>query len=147
MRRLHSRLSALTQFFIKKKISFLPLLRFAAVLPTNDQVPIENIIVAESGDDSEDEWNYIKVDQNTTKSDKATPEPERIEEAEVSKPVLEDSVEDTVTPPTASIGEPDIIASQVVEGNYTDVSIKYRWPIATDAQFIPSYNFGCFFYF
>lgn len=110
------------QLHIKNNnIYFLPLLRFAAVLPTNDQVPIENVIVAESGDDSDDEWNYIKVDKSTTKSDKASPEPERIEEAEDSKPVLEDSVEDTATPPTASIGEPDIIASQVLED--TDVSI------------------------
>lgn len=114
---------ALTTFSstLKEKY-FLPLLRFAAVLPTNDQVPIENVIVAESGDDSDDEWNYIKVDKSTTKSDKASPEPERIEEAEDSKPVLEDSVEDTATPPTASIGEPDIIASQVLEED-TDVSI------------------------
>lgn len=111
------------QFHILKNIFFLPLVRFAVVLPTNDQVPIENIIVAESGDDSDDEWNYIKVDKNTTKSDKASPEPERIEEAELSKPVLISSVEDTATPPTASIGEPDFLGSQVVEDTYTDVSI------------------------
>lgn len=86
-------------------------------MPTNDQVPIENVIVAESGDDSEDEWNYIKVDKNATTSDKATPEPQRDEEAEASgKPVQEDSITSSTTP-TASIGEPEdiIIASHDVE--------------------------------
>lgn len=93
-------------------------------MPTNDQVSIENVIVVESGDDSEDEWNYIKVDKNVTKSDKELPEQERDEEIEICKPVLEDSITSS-TPPTASIGEPDIIVGQDVEDvedNYTEVN-------------------------
>lgn len=34
------------------------------VLPINNSVPIENVVVAESGDDSEDEWDYIKGDKD-----------------------------------------------------------------------------------
>lgn len=106
--------------FIFSSFSF----SLTSVLPSNDQVAIESVIVAESGDDSDDEWNYIKVDENATKSDKTSPEPERDEETEVSKPVLEDSIRSS-TPPTASIGEPepDVIASQEEFAvNYTDVS-------------------------
>lgn len=88
--------------------------------------------MAESGDDSEDEWNYIKVDTNATKSDKATPEPERDDEAEASKPVQEDSITSS-TPPTASIGEPeDIIVSHEVKVTYTDVSICTAPMLAPD---------------
>lgn len=34
------------------------------MLPTNNSVPIENVVVAESGDDSDDGWNYIKVNKD-----------------------------------------------------------------------------------
>lgn len=53
---------------------------------------MENVVVAESGDDSDDEWNYIQVNKNGE------------EDTENNK-----STEDIVSPspPTASIGEPD----------------------------------------
>lgn len=34
------------------------------MLPTNNSVPIENVVVAESGDDSDDGWDYIKVNKD-----------------------------------------------------------------------------------
>lgn len=88
-----------------------------SVLPTNDQVPIENVVVAESGDDSDDEWNYIQVSKNQEDiekarkdaekeiQDEAADEEEEEEDKENYKPV-EDIT--SPTPPTASIGEVDI---------------------------------------
>lgn len=49
-------------------------------------------MVAESGDDSEDEWNYVKVDKNG----KEDTETHKLTENIVSP-----------SPPTVSIGEPD----------------------------------------
>lgn len=34
------------------------------MLPTNNSVPIESVVVAESGDDSDDGWDYIKVNKD-----------------------------------------------------------------------------------
>lgn len=89
---------------------------FFTVLPTNDQVPIENVVVAESGDDSDDEWNYIQV----SKSQKDTEEPHNDAEKEIEHEAADEEEEEdkenykpvdditSPTPPTASIGEVDI---------------------------------------
>lgn len=37
--------------------------------PTEDSIQPENVIVPESGEDSEDEWNYIKVNQNANENE------------------------------------------------------------------------------
>lgn len=119
------------------------------VLPTNDQVPVENVIVAESGEDSDDEWNYIKVDKNDTKSDKATPEPEPEPEPEYEqleiKPIQEDSIQ-SATPPTASIGEPDIVLSH--EAVHTEVSSSsaHPSPIVTRSLRVHLYSKSTFFF-
>lgn len=87
------------------------------MLPTNNQVPIENVVVAESGDDSEDEWNYIKVDKEKPEQEKTedreTPnvELESEHDIEPSKEVAEGDIT-SPTPPTASLGETDFINQQ-----------------------------------
>lgn len=89
-----------------------------AVLPTNNQVPIENVVVAESGDESEDEWNYIKVDkekpeQDNKSEDRETPniELESEHDKEQSKQAAEEDIT-SPTPPTASLGETDFVNQQ-----------------------------------
>lgn len=63
------------------------------VLPTNDHL-VENVVVPESGEESEDEWNYIKVNKNGE------------EEPDTNKST--EDIANSPTLPTASIGEPDI---------------------------------------
>ncbi|XP_031630592.1 uncharacterized protein LOC116345413 [Contarinia nasturtii] len=89
------------------------------VLPTNNSVPIENVVVAESGEDSDDEWNYIKVDkEKQPEQENKTPielEIEQPEEAASSEQHQEEAVEEDITsptPPTASIGETDFVNQQ-----------------------------------
>ena len=109
---------------------------FHTVLPTNSSVPIENVVVAESGDDSEDEWNYIKVaDKEKPDQERELPvelesehdEKESLKEvvaadndddqeaaviAAASAAVQEDAFITSPTPPTASLGETDFINQQ-----------------------------------
>lgn len=90
------------------------------VLPTNNQVPIENVIVAESGDDSDDEWNYIKVNKDGATSEKSNENLNVDAESVVSnsdkdndeKPVIDDTAP---TPNTPSTGEPDIVEQLVTK--------------------------------
>lgn len=103
------------------------------VLPTNSSVPIENVVVAESGDDSEDEWNYI-AGKEKPDQERETPvelesehdEKESLKEvgaadnddqeaaviAAASAAVPEDAIITSPTPPTASLGETDFINQQ-----------------------------------
>lgn len=96
------------------------------MLPTNNSVPIENVVVAESGDDSEDEWNYIKV-ENKEKPDQERETPveadsehddkESLKEADIAAKIAAGFVEDDAiitspTPPTASLGETDFFNQQ-----------------------------------
>lgn len=37
--------------------------------PIEDSIQPENVIVPESGEESEDEWNYIKVNQNVNENE------------------------------------------------------------------------------
>lgn len=37
--------------------------------PIEDPIQPENVIVPESGEDSEDEWNYIKVNRNANENE------------------------------------------------------------------------------
>lgn len=77
------------------------------MLPTNNSVPIENVVVNESGDDSEDEWNYIKVDKEKPEQDR---EPSVILQGE---PETDQLKEDTASPtPTATFSETDFIVQQ-----------------------------------
>lgn len=80
------------------------------MLPTNNSVPIENVVVAESGDDSEDEWNYIKVDKEIPEQEHQSligSEDELGKES--SKPIIEEADIISSTPPTASASEIDLI--------------------------------------
>lgn len=81
-------------------------------MPTNDQVPIENVVVAESGDDSDDEWNYIKVNKGQTKEEQGDEQKVTAENGEenkeYSKLVLEEFVASPIPLP-AFIPEPDLI--------------------------------------
>lgn len=64
---------------------------------------MENVVVAESGEDSDDEWNYIKVNKNGEEKDteiKASEDP-------ITSP----------SPPTASIGEPELEIGQAEESH------------------------------
>lgn len=40
-----------------------------AIDPIEDSIQPENVIVPESGEESEDEWNYIKVNQNANENE------------------------------------------------------------------------------
>lgn len=110
----------------------------SAVLPTNSSVPIENVVVAESGDDSDDEWDYIKGADNqkadqeretpvkleTEQSDKESLKEANIDaaataavadddnEAAAAGTIEEDAIITSPTPPTAPLGEPDFINQQ-----------------------------------
>lgn len=42
------------------------------VLPTNNPVAVENVLVDESGDDSEDEWDYVKVNKEKAEQERNT---------------------------------------------------------------------------
>lgn len=96
------------------------LLLYFTVLPTNNSVPIENVVVAESGEDSDDEWNYIKVDKEKQSEQEAKApvnldgvQPEK--EAASSEQHQDEAVEEDITsptPPTASIGETDFVHQQ-----------------------------------
>lgn len=82
------------------------------MLPTNNSVPIENVVVADSGDESEDEWNYIKVDKEKLEQDRETPVELDIEhDKEHSKQAADEDIT-SPTPPTASLGETDFINQQ-----------------------------------
>lgn len=37
--------------------------------PIEETIPAENVIVPESGEESEDEWKYIKVNQDTNENE------------------------------------------------------------------------------
>lgn len=78
------------------------------MLPTNNSVPIENVVVAESGDDSDDEWNYIKVNSDKkSEQERETPvELDTEHDKDHSIPAAEeDAILTSPTPPTASLGE------------------------------------------
>lgn len=100
---------------------------FHTVLPTNNSVPIENVVVAESGDDSEDEWNYIKVADKEEKPDQEREKSVEFKSEQDEKKNLEEvaaayndddeeaAVQEDITsptPPTASLGEKDFINQQ-----------------------------------
>lgn len=55
---------------------------------------VENVVVAESGDESEDEWNYIQGNKDASEITETT---KSTEDIAISP-----------SPPTASIGEPEI---------------------------------------
>lgn len=85
------------------------------VLPTNNSVPIENVVVNESGDDSEDEWDYFKgdkakpeeQDRETSVTLQSEPEKDHLKEEDISLP--------TSPPPpptTATFGETEFISQQ-----------------------------------
>lgn len=76
------------------------------MLPTNSSVPIENVVVAESGDDSDDEWNYIKVDKE--KPDQELDTPIELDSDKEVKPAADEDIT-SPTPPTTSLGEIDFI--------------------------------------
>lgn len=79
-----------------------------SVLPTNNSVPIENVVVAESGDDSEDEWDYIKVDKEIPEQDRETPgtlQPED-DKGHSKEDIL------SSTPPTATFDDTEFINQQ-----------------------------------
>lgn len=42
---------------------------FFSLDPIEDPIQPENVIVPESGEDSEDEWNYIKVNRNANENE------------------------------------------------------------------------------
>lgn len=95
-------------------LSFLSLSLCCAVLSTNNSVHIENVVVAESGDDSDDEWNYIHVNKEKSEENRQTPVALEIEDEKILKPAagaeeVEEDVEVAIitspTPPTASLGE------------------------------------------
>lgn len=83
------------------------------MLPTNNSVPIENVVVvAESGDESEDEWNYFKGDKEKPEQDRETPvQLDTEHDKEHSKPAAEEDIT-SPTPPTVSLGETDFINQQ-----------------------------------
>lgn len=95
-----------------------------AVLPTNNSVPIENVVVADSGDDSEDEWDYIKVDKENPEQDHGTPivalqkggeEEKEVEKKEVGEEkghLIEDIASPTPPPPAATFDETEFINHQ-----------------------------------
>lgn len=83
------------------------------MLPTNSSVPIENVVVAESGDDSEDEWNYIKVDKEK-QSEQERETSVELDDSDLDKnhskqAVDEDALLTSPTPPTAPLGETDFV--------------------------------------
>lgn len=75
------------------------------MLPTNNSVPIENVVVAESGDDSEDEWDYIKVDKEKTEQERGTPV--ALQSEQEQKEDIHQLKEDipSPTPPTFALEE------------------------------------------
>lgn len=77
------------------------------MLPTNNSVPIENVVVNESGDDSEDEWNYIKVDKEKPEEDRETPV--ILQSEQETDQFKEDTASPTTPPPppTATFTETD----------------------------------------
>lgn len=78
------------------------------MLPTNNSVPIENVVVNESGDDSEDEWNYIKVD-------KENPEQDHENSVKLQSEQEKDHLKEDIaspTPPTATFSETEFIEQQ-----------------------------------
>lgn len=81
-----------------------------SVSPTNNQIQVESVIVAESGEDSDDEWNYIKVD----KDDKSVEGSEADREADRSDAERDNcnqlGLDSTASATTPSVGEPDIEA-------------------------------------
>lgn len=85
------------------------------MLPTNNSVPIENVVVAESGDDSDgdDGWNYIHGEKEKQSGQERDTPVELIDsenEKDHSKPAIEvDSILTSPTPPTASIGETEFV--------------------------------------
>lgn len=87
------------------------------MLPTNNQVPNENVL-GESGDESEDEWKFIKGDKE--KPEQKEQEDDNREtpvefEIEHDKDHLKQAAEEDITsptPPTASLGETDFINQQ-----------------------------------
>lgn len=112
------------------------------MLPTNNSVPIENVVVAESGDDSDDDWDYIHVKKDQkiegaepqiqgVEQQKQQPQEHQVEQEleQQQEPQLvqelehleqeqqfhhQEFVDDEAaitspTPPTASIGETDLI--------------------------------------
>lgn len=82
------------------------------MLPTNNSVPIENVVVAESGEDSDDEWNYIKVDKEKQSEHERETPVELDSENDKDHPKAsaeEDAFLTSPTPPTASIGESDFV--------------------------------------
>lgn len=81
------------------------------MLPSNNSVPVENVVVAESGDDSDDEWNYIKVDKDKLNQKLETPVGlgSDLEKEALKQAIDEDAVITSPTPPTASLGETDLI--------------------------------------
>lgn len=84
------------------------LLLSITVLPTNNSVPIENVVVAESGDDSEDEWDYIKVDKEKPEQDRET---SVALGSEQEKDHLRENISSS-PPPTATFGETEFINQQ-----------------------------------
>lgn len=82
-----------------------------AVLSTNNSVHIEHVTVGESGDDSDDEWNYIQVTKEKPEEEHQTPVELEIEGEKIAKPaagaveIEEEAIITSPTPPTASLGE------------------------------------------
>lgn len=54
-----------------------------SVLPTNNQVTVENVVVVESGDDSDDEWDYIQVNKDKAEQQEQQQQAQDIESAEL----------------------------------------------------------------
>lgn len=79
------------------------------MLPTNNSVPIENVVVNESGDDSEDEWDYIKVDKE--KPEQSDRETFATLQSEQEKDNLKEDIT-SPTPPTATFNETEFINQQ-----------------------------------
>lgn len=89
------------------------------MLPTNDLL-VENVVVAESGEDSEDEWNYIKVNKNGD------------EESGANKST--EDIANSPTPPTASIGEPDIDLPSAEESHAVAQAIAESQEICSEVR-------------
>lgn len=85
------------------------------MLPINNSVPIENVVVAESGDDSEDEWDYIKGDKEKHLQQDIQPladvdhDSDLLLEKDQQHIDEHESFVTSPTPPTASLGAADFI--------------------------------------
>lgn len=123
------------------------------MLPINNSVPIENVVVAESGDDSEDEWDYIKGDkgkQSEHDPDACSASVEHDTNLLLEKNQQIDEPESLVaspTPPTASLVDVDFIApSHAVVQAFVEpeeacvevsLEMKHIWLLSFICSFAP----------